>query len=220
MMPASLRWRSSTSCTCFFSPRARQDAVDEIRTIERADQLERLAQGELRRDVAADTRRGRRRVGVEADAGKSRAQGASWRYSGRKSWPHWLMQCASSMAMNDTSAAAEQRGSSRAPLPPGAPARRRAARSCLSNPFHDRGTASAGMRAVVAGGGDAVVDQRVHLVLHQRDQRRHHDPEARSTSAGAWKQSDLPPPVGMTTSESRSSRIACMASRCRGRNEL
>src|SRR5437762_11864649 len=37
------------------------------------------------------------------------------------------------------------------------------------------------------------------------------------TSAGAWKHSDLPPPVGSTTTLSRDARIACMASRCSGR---
>src|SRR3954469_14655525 len=39
----------------------------------------------------------------------------------------------------------------------------------------------------------------------------------RSTTAGAWKQSDFPPPVGSTTTLSRDSRIACIASRCSGR---
>src|SRR5258706_6108094 len=38
-----------------------------------------------------------------------------------------------------------------------------------------------------------------------------------ATSAGAWKHSDLPPPVGSTTTLSRESRIACIASRCSGR---
>jgi hypothetical protein len=33
------------------------------------------------------------------------------------------------------------------------------------------------------------------------------------TTAGAWKQSDLPPPVGMTTSESRPASTASIASR-------
>src|SRR2546430_13280726 len=37
------------------------------------------------------------------------------------------------------------------------------------------------------------------------------------TMAGAWKQSDFPPPVGSTTTLSRDSRIACIASRCSGR---
>ena len=38
-----------------------------------------------------------------------------------------------------------------------------------------------------------------------------------STTAGAWKHSDLPPPVGSTTTLSRPSRTACIASRCSGR---
>src|SRR6185436_4210433 len=39
-----------------------------------------------------------------------------------------------------------------------------------------------------------------------------------STTAGAWKHNDFPPPVGRTTTLSRASRIACIASRWRGRN--
>ena len=35
-------------------------------------------------------------------AGKAARTSASCRYSGRKSWPHWEMQCASSMAMQST----------------------------------------------------------------------------------------------------------------------
>jgi hypothetical protein len=38
-------------------------------------------------------------------------------------------------------------------------------------------------------------------------------PAPGSTTAGAWKHSDLPPPVGSTTTLSRESRIACIASR-------
>src|ERR1043166_7807470 len=37
-------------------------------------------------------------------------------------------------------------------------------------------------------------------------------------TAGAWKQSDLPPPVGRTTTLSREARMASIASRCSGRN--
>ena len=39
--------------------------------------------------------------------GNSSRSRPSWRYSGRKSWPHWLMQWASSMATNRTGAAPE-----------------------------------------------------------------------------------------------------------------
>ena len=56
--------------------RSRQDAVEEIRPIEGADQLDRIAQPELRADVAAHARRGRRGVGVHADAGQELAQPA------------------------------------------------------------------------------------------------------------------------------------------------
>src|SRR5918911_609653 len=42
--------------------------------------------------------------------------------------------------------------------------------------------------------------------------------EEPSTTAGAWKHSDLPPPVGSTTTLSLAWRIACIASRCSGRN--
>ncbi len=38
-------------------------------------------------------------------------------------------------------------------------------------------------------------------------------------TAGAWKQSDLPPPVGSTTTLSRSVMPHPIASRCSGRNE-
>ena len=48
--------------------RARQDAVDEVGPIERADELDRIVQPELRGDVVADARRGGRGVGVQADA--------------------------------------------------------------------------------------------------------------------------------------------------------
>src|SRR5471032_1321026 len=43
-------------------------------------------------------------------------------------------------------------------------------------------------------------------------------PRPPAATAGAWKQSDLPPPVGSTTMLSRDCRIACIASRWRGRN--
>ena len=38
-------------------------------------------------------------------------------------------------------------------------------------------------------------------------------------TAGAWKQIDFPPPVGSTTTESRCSTTARIASACNGRNE-
>ena len=57
-------------------PGTRQDAIEEVRPIERADELERLLQLQLRGDVAADAPGRRRREGVQADAGKALPQRA------------------------------------------------------------------------------------------------------------------------------------------------
>ena len=50
-----------------------------------------------------------------------------------------------------------------------------------------------------------------------RSRGRRRRARSAQTSAGAWKQSDLPPPVGSTTTLSRPSSTACIASRCSGR---
>ena len=55
---------------------ARQHAVDEVRPIERADELDGFSKPELRGDVAAHARGRRRGEGVQADAGKRAAQPA------------------------------------------------------------------------------------------------------------------------------------------------
>ena len=59
----------------------------------------------------ADALGGGRGERVERHAGKSSRSRPSCRYSGRKSCPHWLMQCASSMAMNRRSACCSSRRS-------------------------------------------------------------------------------------------------------------
>ena len=223
MMPACPRWRASTSSSWRFRFARAQDAIDEIRTIERADQLDRIAEPELRGDVAADARGRGRGVGVQADAGQQRrAARPSCRYSGRKSCPHWLMQCASSIATKLTWQLAEQ--VERNPSPPPRPAARatrtaagivpRAGRrapspsdrtpaSCCSRPRRRRCR-----RACPPDPSSA------------RSAATRPPPGRRGRRAGAWKQSDLPPPVGSTTIESRPARIASIASRWSGRNEV
>ena len=62
--------------------------------------------------------------------------------------------------------------------------------------------------------------QRIHLVFHQRDQRRDDDREAVARSAGSWKQSDLPPPVGSSAKTSLPASESRMISSCNGRNEV
>src|SRR5689334_16368918 len=53
---------------------AREHAIRKVRSIERSDQLDRILQRELRRDVAADARRRRGGERVQADARQQRAQ--------------------------------------------------------------------------------------------------------------------------------------------------
>ena len=96
---------------------------------------------------------------------------ASGRYSGRKSWPHCEMQCASSMARRRTPARLQPRGEGarwRA-----ARARRRAGGAC---PRSSRRQASSLANSSVDGverrRGDAEAPHLLDLVAHQRDQRR------------------------------------------------
>ena len=107
--------------------------------------------------MSARTRGGRRRrERVERHAGERIAQRASCRYSGRKSWPHWLMQCASSIG--DVADAARWRAaqrSRRAPSPTSAlgrdvqqpAARPRAARPSAALPLGRRFARCAGSAA-------------------------------------------------------------------------
>ena len=57
-----------------FQRRARQRAINQVGAIERADELDRIVEAELRRDVAPHARRRGRRVGVQADAGEELTQ--------------------------------------------------------------------------------------------------------------------------------------------------
>ncbi len=98
------------------------------------------------------------------------------RYSGRKSWPHWEMQCASSMATMATSMSREavEEAVHHEPLgghveqvePPVVEVREHLAA------LHG---AEAG---VERGGLDAELAERLHLVLHERDERAHDDADA------------------------------------------
>ena len=71
MIPACPRWRSSTSGIWRLERRPREHPVDQVRPIERPDELDRVAQAELRGDVAAHPRGRRRGVGVQADTAAS-----------------------------------------------------------------------------------------------------------------------------------------------------
>ena len=125
--------------------------------------------------VAVTARRG--------TSGNSSASRPSIRYSGRKSWPHWLTQWASSMAISASGDARSRSQHRRAASAPRArrragPARRRrsAARSRPRSSGVDVG--------VQPGGRDARLLQRRDLVGHQGDQRRDHQAEARPQHGG------------------------------------
>ena len=105
--------------------------------------------------------------------------GSSWRrrpscrYSGRKSCPHWLMQCASSTATKLTRHDGEQRQEPVAAVAD-EPLRRHVEQPVapLAQAGDDGRLLVGGKRAVVERRRHAVADQGVDLVLHQRDQRR------------------------------------------------
>ena len=117
-------------------------------------------------------------VAVSARTGtppKRRLSPARLRYAGRKSWPHWLMQCASSTAIRRRSSRhSARRPTPRAPRAPRSTARTRRPQA------RDAPRAARRARSVEFRYGRAQADlgQRVDLVLHQRDERRDHQRRA------------------------------------------
>ena len=152
---------------------AREHAVDEVRAIERADELDRVLQPELRRDVAAHARRRGRRVGVQADARKalrSRAELPVLR-------PEVVSPLADAVRLVDGDelhvALREQRQEPVAALAD-QPLRRHVEQPVapLAQAGRHRRLLVRAERAVVERRRHAVADERVDLILHQRDERR------------------------------------------------
>ncbi len=110
-----------------FDLRARQHPVDQVRPVERSDQLEMIAQPELRHDVAADAGRGGRGVGVQAQVGEERAQPSELAVLG----PEIVPPLADAVRLvhrheGDLAAAEHRRETRRCPRRRAAPARRTA----------------------------------------------------------------------------------------------
>ena len=158
--------------------RAREHAVDQVGPIERSHQLGGVAQAELRDDVLADARGGGGRVGVQADRRPAIAQA--------RQLPVFRAEVVAPLAdavrfvhgdeadrlrrqqvLKSVAALAHQ------------PFRRHIQQPVLAFPDAARhfGLLLGRHRAVVAGRRHAVADQRVDLILHQRNQRRHDDGE-------------------------------------------
>ena len=222
MIPACPRCRASTSSSCRFRLARARTRYTQVGAIERPDELDRIAQAELRGDVAPDARGRGRGVGVQADAGKQRPQLPELPVLGTEVVPPLADAVRFVDGHEADVARREQVEKVLAPFGD-EPLRRdvQQPEPSLAQSGHDRRFPIGRQRAVVTGGGDAVADQRVDLILHQRDQRRHDEGEAVDGPRRApGKQSDLPPPVGSTTIESRPARIASIASRWSGRNEV
>ncbi len=129
-------------------------------------------------DLAAHVER--RAAGEREARRPARAPGApgpACRYAGRKSWPHSTMQCASSTASRVTGTDRRRRSSH------SLASRSGAAYSSRSRPAPPRASdvrlVHRRRRAVQRRGGDAPRRERRHLVLHQRDERRDDDRQAR-----------------------------------------
>ena len=115
-------------------------------------------------------------------SGRTSRRSLSRRYSGRKSCPHALMQWASSTATARTSKRAEGREEA----PRHEPLRRDVEQ--LVPPLAEAAHAGRGLGRVEGRvevrGGDARRVERVHLVLHQRDERGDDDREAGADDGG------------------------------------
>ena len=165
-----------------------------------------------------------RRVAVAVNAcraapEKSSLTCASCRYSGRNSCPHWLMQCASSTATKRTP---QVRSRARNPSPPSPTRRSGVTYSSRQRPAsrsaYTRRRSSGVIEAFRAPAVTPLATRPStwSFISEMRGDTTRPTPPPGSTRAGIWKHSDLPPPVGSTTTLSRPCRFAAIASRCRG----
>ncbi len=168
---------------------AREHAVDEVRPIERADELERVLEPELRGDVAAHAGGRGRGVRVQADAGKVAAQPAELAVLRPKVVPP-LADAVRLVDGDELDVALREPGQE----PVAALAHEAFGRDVeqavapLAHPGRHRRLLVRAERAVVERRRHAVADERVHLILHQRDERRHDHapaPGARAPGPGS-----------------------------------
>ena len=135
---------------------------------------------------------------IRGTSGKRVASRPSPRYSGRKWWPHWLTQCASSMANSasgrrarkssvpsSSSRSGETYSSLMAPR----------ARSRLTSRAWSSGRSECSAAAATPCCRIAATWSSIRAMSGETT-----TPSPGRHSAGTWKHSDLPPPVGMSTS--------------------
>ncbi len=156
---------------------AAANAIDQVRPIERTDQHLRLAEAELADDVVADVRRGGGRVGVERDVGEAILEHPQPAILGAEVVPPF----ADAVGLVDRQER-ERHLLQEVERPVGEQSLGREVEQLQPLGFDlvgDLAFLGGRERAVDAGRADAAVDQRVDLVLHQRDQRRDDDREPR-----------------------------------------
>ena len=151
---------------------SRKRAIDEIRPIERADELDGIVQRELTRNIAPDARRCRRGVRVKADAGQQLPQPSKLTVFG----PEVVSPLADAVRFvhrDEPDAARREQGEEAFAPFADQPLGRHIEQAVPSRakPGDDSALLIGGERAVIERGRDAVADQRVHLILHQRDER-------------------------------------------------
>ena len=150
--------------------------------------------------------------------GKSGRSWASWRYSGRKSWPHSLMQWASSTARRFTF---QRRKSSRKPE---SMSRSGATYSRRYWPVwspRSRARDSPGARDEfknVAGTPPACKASTWSFISAIKGETTTVSPGR--AMAGNWKQRDFPPPVGSRAKTSLPASASAMICCCKGRKEV
>ena len=153
--------------------RAREHAIDEVGPIERSDELDRILELELRGDVATHPRRRRRRVGMEADAGKDAAQPAELPVLGTEVVPP-LADAVRLVDGNELHVALRQSRQKPVAAVAREPLRRDIEQSVatFAQAGRHRRLLVGAERAVVERCRHAVADERIDLILHQGDERR------------------------------------------------
>ena len=154
--------------------RARQDPIHEVRPIERPDHLQRVLQAELRDDIAADA--SGRGGGERVEAGRRQRLAEARQLAVLRSEVVSPLTDAVRFVDRDETDRGARAAPDRAVARVADKTLRReiqqaVARFGESRP-HRRLLIGA-HRAVVTGGRHPVADEGVHLILHERDQRRH-----------------------------------------------
>ena len=165
---------------------AREHAVDEVRAIERADELDRVLEPELRGDVAAHACGRRRGVGVQADARKVAAQPAELTVLRAKVVPP-LADAVRLVDGDELNVALREPGQEPVAALACQPFRRHVEQAVapLAHPGRHRRLLVRAERAVVERRRHAVADERIDLILHQRDERRDDHRQALAARAPA-----------------------------------